>query len=230
MKCTVHSRFVLCTFLLLVAVELNVGLAQAQTEECIDTPEGRICTITQEINQGVVVPVSRQQELGLVTVGGGCSGTLVNRFWVLTADHCVAVPAVLPITNPIINGNLVGLPQNAALSNLQITATWSPRTIVPTRVVRNWRANGIDVALIFLGAGDFGPVDNQLYFVDEVEDGLTLTKYGTGIFQYASVGPPPGAAKKGGYRSARFTSSQVSANVYTLVVNDAGQVGEGGDS
>ena len=64
----------------LVWAGLHAALAHAQNTTCIDTPEGRICTIKQEIRRGVVVPVARQQELGLVTIsGGGCSGTLVNH-------------------------------------------------------------------------------------------------------------------------------------------------------
>jgi len=201
----------------MVLVGLNAVLAHAQTGNCIDTPEGRICRIPQEIRQGTLVPASRQQELGLVTVGGGCSGTLVNRYWVLTADHCVG------------SGKING--PSTPLNSLPITAAWSPRTVIPTRVVRNWAATGLDVALIFLGEGDFGEAPIQLFFVDAIEDGMTLTKYGRGIFEFASAGPPPVPAQRDGlYRSARFTSSNVSALSYTLPVNASGQVGEGGDS
>lgn len=207
------------------------GSASAQTD-CQDTPEGRVCKVQQPIVAGTLVDVATQQNLGLVTVGSGCSGTLLNRFWVLTADHCVAVPPVPPASNPIINGYMVGLPQNAALSNLQITATWSPRTIVPTRVVRNWRGNGVDIALIFLGAGDFGYDSRiQLFYVPEVATTMNLTKFGRGISAYAQVGPPPvPAVSDGQYRSAVFTPNSASATHYTLPVNATGQVGNGGDS
>src|SRR6476646_4827134 len=134
------SRFVLSVLLLLALAGLGTSTAQAQSKDCIDTPEGRICSVKQEIRQGVLVPVDRQRELGLVTVGtAGCSGTLVNRFWVLTADHCVT-------STGTING------PSAALTALPITAAWSTRAPVPTRLVRNWGASGLDVSLIFLGA------------------------------------------------------------------------------
>ncbi len=192
-------------------------------KKCTDTPVGRICTITQELRQGVLVPVSRQRELGLVTIGGGCSGTLLNRFWVLTADHCVTNNGFVP------DGKTTG--PSAALNALAITAAWSTRAPIPTRLVRNWGGSGLDVALIYLGAGDFGRVNTQLLFVEDVENGMTLTKYGRGVFEYASAGPPPVAAKQDGlYRSARFVLSNASPTRYMLAVNAAGQAGEGGDS
>jgi hypothetical protein len=191
--------------------------ADAQTV-CRDTPEGRVCTVQQAIVAGTLVPVETQQELGLVTVGGGCSGTLVNRFWVLTADHCLT-------TNGTVNGPV------AALNNVPITAAWSPRTVIPTRFVRNWGGSGVDLALVFLGAGDFGTARIQLFFVDELETTMRVVKFGRGIFQYASAGPPPApSVGDGRYRTAIFTPSAASGTAYTLPTNGSGQVGNGGDS
>ena len=171
-----------------------------------------------QIVAGTLVSLATQKDLGLVTVGGGCSGTLVNRFWVLTADHCVTL------------GGTVNGP-SAPFANVAITAAWSDRTVIPTRFVRNWGASGLDVALIFLGAGDFGSERIQLFFVEEVDTTMRLMKFGRGIFTYASAGPPPVAAVSDGqYRSAIFTPSAASATAYTLPVNGAGQVGNGGDS
>ena len=78
------------TLFTIVGVACWSVAAQAQTV-CSDPPEGRICHLQQRIIAGALVSVQTQQDLGLVTVGGGCSGTLVNRFWVLTADHCVTL-------------------------------------------------------------------------------------------------------------------------------------------
>ena len=202
----------------LIAAALGCTLAPADAQTiCRDTPEGRTCTVQQAIVAGTLVPVETQQELGLVTVGG-CSGTLVNRFWVLTADHCLT-------TNGTLNGPV------AALNNVPITAAWSTRTVIPTRFVRNWGGAGVDLALVFLGAGDFGAARIQLFFVGELETTMRVVKYGRGIHQLATVGPPPApAVSDRRYRSAIFTPSAASGTAYTLPTNAADQSANAGDS
>jgi hypothetical protein len=138
-----------------ISAFLSIGTAQGQPT-CSETEEGRICSLQQPIINGAPVSAQVQRDFGLITVDGGCSGTLVNRFWVLTADHCVT-------STGTING------PSASFANLPITAAWSDRTVIPTRLVRNWGASGLDLALIFLGAGDFGKASLQFFFVDEVE-------------------------------------------------------------
>jgi len=210
------AGFRIRSWLIAAALCCTLVSADAQTV-CRDTPEGRVCTLQQAIVAGTLVPVETQQELGLVTVGG-CSGTLVNRFWVLTADHCLT-------TNGMLNGPV------AALNNVPITAAWSPRTVIPTRFVRNWGGSGVDLALVFLGAGDFGAARIQLFFVGELETTMRVVKYGRGIHQLASAGPPPApAVSDGRYRSAIFTPSAASGTAYTLPTNAAGQSANAGDS
>jgi hypothetical protein len=85
-------------------------------EPCQDTPEGRICKVQQPITAGTAVDAQLQRRLGLVTVNGGCSGTLLRRFWVLTARHCVT-------TNGTVGGPL------APASSVLVTAEWSPRPV-----------------------------------------------------------------------------------------------------
>lgn len=198
---------------------------------CRDTPEGRICSVQQEIVGGIPVSQQQQQDLGLVTVGGGCSGTLVNRFWVLTADHCVAQPDALNNFGTMIGGRLVGRLPDQTLANLTITATWSPRQIRPTRIVRNWREAGLDVALLFLGGDNFGNALVQLFRVGQIDDGQPVIKFGRGMSAYAVNGNPPTMATNTGQsRTARFIVSDSSTNNYTLASNEANQVGNGGDS
>jgi hypothetical protein len=199
----------------------RTAAAQSQTT-CRDTPEGRVCTGQQPLVLGALVSQEDQRDLGLVTVGGGCSGTLLNRFWVLTADHCVT-------TNGALNG------PSLDPASLMITATWSTETVRASRLVRNWGGGGLDVALVFLGAGDFGPANIQLLSLNEVEEGNRLVKYGRGISRFAveatATTPAQPALNDGFFRSATFTASaNATATSYILPLNAANQVGAGGDS
>jgi hypothetical protein len=209
--------------LTLACILLGASPAQAQTT-CRDTPEGRICTVQQPITNATPLSVQTQRDLGLVSVGGGCSGTLINQYWVLTADHCVNNIARVPAPG-------LACAADAAFANVTITATWSTERVVPTRLVRNWCGGGLDIALIYLGAGDFGPANIQLLSLNELETGNTVVKYGQGLSSLATAGPPPRqAAPAGVYRSAVFTVSAPAALTYTLATNTTNQIGHGGDS
>src|SRR5690606_41425565 len=71
-----------------------------------------------------------------------------------------------------------------------------------------------DVALIFLGDGDFGPVAQKLIRFRELEPGMAVVKYGRGISAYASAGTPPTPAFRDGlYRSATFTVDRKSTRL-----------------
>ena len=212
------QRYRLSFLLLFIISAFTAARPAAAQVACQETSEGRICNIQQPIVQGTLVPVQTQRDLGLVTVNNGCSGTLLNRYWVLTADHCVT-------TNGAINGP--AQPTN----NLPITAAWSSERVLPSRLVRNWGASGRDVALIYLGTGDFGVVNIQLLSINEIENGNTIVKYGRGISAFATAGPPQTAAVADGrYRSAAATASNAGTTTYTLAINALGQVADGGDS
>lgn len=176
----------------------------------------------QEGNLGVVqlpivtpdapISIDDQRRLGLVAIRG-CSGTMINRFWALTADHCVT-------TDGLAGGP--GLP----LTALGITATWSGVTATPTRVVRG--LGGLDVALLNLGLVDLGRVDLKLIHHGGWDVGLPLVKYGRGWSRLAAgTGPADAVAAFGDglYRTATFSPTAVSATLITLGNSTAVQGG-----
>lgn len=173
------------------------------------------------IVNGVLLTLAEQRLLGLVTVGGGCSGVMLNTFWVLTASHCLGV------------GGAFGGP-DLPFTSVPITATWSARTAIPTRFVRYFNSDGVDVALVFLGNGDLGPVQrNQRIAVRQAANGAQILKYGRGISIYAIDRDPPlpdlPAVADGRYRRAQFPVSLSGAATYTNVAT-SNQVANGGDS
>nr|OLE28518.1 MAG: hypothetical protein AUI36_31065 [Cyanobacteria bacterium 13_1_40CM_2_61_4] len=118
-----------------------------------------------------------------------------------------------------------------ALANLTITAAWTSRTAIPTVVIRSWAFfRSVDVALLFLGGGDLGPANVQPFFVGPVDTTQTITKYGRGIYAYATLSPLAPAQADGNYRSGRFTPSDAGEDFITVKPNAAGQIADGGDS
>lgn len=163
-----------------------------------------------------MVSAQRQKDLGLVTVAGGCSGTLLNRSWVLTADHCLT-------TNLQIKGPA------APLANLVISAAWTSRTATPTMMIRLWG----DVGLLFLGHGDLGSANVQLVYHNPVDTSQTITKFGRGFFTYAALDTflnPIPAQSDGRYRSGVFNPSSADEDFITVMPNGAGQIANSGDS
>jgi hypothetical protein len=187
-------------------------------ENCTETANGPICMRAQPIINGQLVNADLQRGLGLVTIGG-CSGTLLNRFWVLTADHCVRIKG---------DPNAPTRP----LDEIVVSAAWTSRTAKATKLIQNWYPR--DVALIFLGSGDLGPVHPQMLHSGLVRDNQLITKFGRGISGYASGNDPETAipvVRDGLYRSAQFkVASKPDGTTYELEAIDEEQAAAGGDS
>ena len=169
---------------------LCVGAALAGTASA-----EKIGTQRQPIIAGDDVDLATQKELGLVSVGANCSATLINRFWVLTADHCVA------------SGKPLSGGASTPLENLKISAAWTRKSATPVRVLRNWWNRGLDVALIFIGAEDLGAAPVQLLYVDQVDRSMKVRSYGKGMKALAAGSGATAipAQFDGVYRSFDFT-------------------------
>ena len=180
---------------------------------------------SKRIINGARIDVATQRERGLVTVNGGCSGTMLTHKWLITADHCIT-------TNGRIGGPAV------AFASLAVTATWSTTSAQPTQYVRfSGTPNNLDIALVELGDVDMG---GPVRALPELDTGVLVTtldiqKNGQGFSRLArrDPGPPPRDIPSGGlgiYREAIFAASGIVANSYQLQMNGNNQVGAAGDS
>ena len=208
--------------------------------------EGNIGVIQQPIVAGTVLSTDEQRALGLVTVAGGCSGTLLNRFWVLTARHCISnepagASAAIDIGAPVWPAGTLG-----------VTAAWDPGRTALITAYREVSVNtgpvmpARDIVLGYLGRGDFGEVGRRIPFItqrqattarrwvgQQVAETNAITLYGQGYGTLATgiFGTPTAMAATGlgVYRSAALRASNISDTGFDMVANP-GQVGHGGDS
>jgi hypothetical protein len=208
---------------------MRVSIAVFVAAICLSNVSARADTLAApsqpRIINGAPVDVGTQRSRGLVTVNGGCSGTMLTHKWLITADHCITT-----------NGQVGG--PATALASLAITATWSATTARPRQYVRfSGAPNNLDIALVELGDVDLG---GPVRALPELDTGAlvataSVQKYGQGFSFFArqDPGPPPVDVPSGGsgtYRQAVFAASNIVASSYQLQTNGNNQVGAAGDS
>ena len=195
----------------------------------------RIGSVSQALVNGDPVPIDVQKELGLVSVSGICSGTLLNRYNVLTAVHCITTTGKFGPGAP-----------TRPLNQITVTARWNPRSFSAREIVRydstplcppNQQCpRGFDIALIMLGAdaAELGGKVKQLYAAsprEATDTSLHVLSYGRGLATLALAGSPqiPGTFDNN-YRSGVFPVREGSEIEYFLTPNPSAQIIGGGDS
>ena len=148
---------------------------------------------------GDVVDVETQRAVGLVTLVtplGTCTGTLLNQYWVLTWSWCV---------------------HEIEAGSIEVEASWSSARPLATKLVEDtapgWWPGPV---LVFLGEGDFGPVEGLPLFASHLDETVQLRVYSRGI---TTLTP---SSRDGSFRTGLFHADAY--RDFDVIYSDDGQV------
>lgn len=222
--------------LVLFALPAALGLIGASLAQ------ENVGTVQQGLVAGKEVPAKTQEEFGLLSLGSGCSASLLRNGWAITAAHCVDAKDAAGNTMP--DPNRPGQNILQPINTFTLTANWegAPQMRRAVRVETFWP---YDVALIQVDA-PFSVRDPMIggrrsttgysrlifrdgqfpYYGNPV--GASLVLFGRGIHIFAKDASTP-SVNDGKYRTA-FARPNRNEGILFWYPSEGGKMIAGGDS
>ena len=218
-----HKNLIIARWVLGGVLSLATCLhpASAGEEDHLGKSQGPLVSTT-------VVTAAQQESLGLLGMRsnlGGCSATLLNNSWVVSASHCLNAT---DMRNP---------------GGVTLTATWATaQNGTPDYIYRFWgvdtQGSTYDISLLHLNApvringSTTGYVrDLSEYSLNDMNT-VNVAVYGRGINVLAAntpAGPKP-TSTDGLFRSAVFTVNRIEPTLYWYPKTAANETVGSGDS